>query len=203
MVKKAGITAAALFLLTSVGMAQDNRFDVSLNVVGVLSKHSEGSGIVLAPTQAGGFLGTIRLRFTPKASVEMNYGRTKNAQIYSAPPFDFRIQSTVSEFTGAFLFSPFQTAKLEPFLVAGTGVLVFNPDATFINSNPGSLGAVRQNEIAWLYGVGADYRFFSRFSLRLQYRGLFYSAPDFRVTRLFTGSKGHMAEPSAGIVFRF
>jgi hypothetical protein len=38
----------------------------------------------------------------------------------------------------------------------------------------------------------------------LQYRGLLYKAPDFRVpSLLFTGAKGHMAEPSAGIVLKF
>jgi hypothetical protein len=40
-------------------------------------------------------------------------------------------------------------------------------------------------------------------ALRLQYRGLIYKAPDFNVQNLFTGAKGHMAEPSVGIVVKF
>ena len=40
-------------------------------------------------------------------------------------------------------------------------------------------------------------------ALRLQYRGLLYKAPDFKVQNLFTGDQGHLAEPSAGIVIKF
>jgi hypothetical protein len=41
-------------------------------------------------------------------------------------------------------------------------------------------------------------------ALRLQYRGLLYKVPDFHVPSLFfTGAKGHMAEPSVGIVVKF
>jgi opacity protein-like surface antigen len=203
MVKNAAMVVAAVFLLTSIGLGQDNRFDVSLSAAGVLSKRSEGNGAVLTPTQAGGVVASLRLRFNLKTSVEVNYGRTKNSQNYAASSLDYRIQSTISEFTGAVLFSPLQTAKLEPFLLVGAGALVFNPNSTFVDSNPAFIGAVRQTEIAWLYGAGADYRLFSRFALRLQYRGLVYSAPDFGVTNLFTGSKGHMAEPSVGLVFKF
>ncbi len=40
-------------------------------------------------------------------------------------------------------------------------------------------------------------------ALRLQYRGLVYKAPSFNVQNLFTGARGHMAEPSVGIVVKF
>jgi hypothetical protein len=30
-----------------------------------------------------------------------------------------------------------------------------------------------------------------------------YKAPDFKVQNLFTGARGHMAEPSVGIVVKF
>ena len=68
----------------------------------------------------------------------------------------------------------------------------------------------KQTELAYLYGAGVDYRLPWRFALRLQYRGLLYKAPDFKVNPITgsavnfsTGSKGHMAEPSIGLVFRF
>jgi hypothetical protein len=41
-------------------------------------------------------------------------------------------------------------------------------------------------------------------ALRLQYRGLVYRSPDFGVPgRFFTGTRGHMAEPSIGIAVKF
>jgi len=64
-------------------------------------------------------------------------------------------------------------------------------------------GATGQRALAFLYGGGADYRLRKAFALRVQYRGLIYKAPDFDVPSLYTGVNGHMAEPSAGIVFKF
>jgi len=40
-------------------------------------------------------------------------------------------------------------------------------------------------------------------SLRAEYRGYVYKAPDFNLAGLNTDSWTHIAQPSAGIVFRF
>ncbi len=201
---KAGITTAvALFLLTTIGLGQSNRFDVSLGPAAIASKQSSGNGVVQTPTNSRGFLASLRLRLGPKGSLEVNYGRAKNDQKYSGPPLDYRVHSTVAEFTGAVLFSPFETKKLEPFVLGGAGVLVFTPQTTFVNSIEIPIGADRQTPVAFLYGGGADYRFYHRLAVRLQYRGLFYKAPDFKVRNLNTGAYGHLAEPSVGIVFKF
>jgi hypothetical protein len=70
----------------------------------------------------------------------------------------------------------------------------------------------KESQIALMYGGGVDCTIpkFHRFALRLQYRGFLYNAPDFKVDAttgaslsFFTGARGHMAEPSAGLVFRF
>ena len=78
-----------------------------------------------------------------------------------------------------------------------------------------NLPASQQTKPAFLYGGGFDWRIFSSvplirrsvvtnyLALRLQYRGLVYKAPDFKVQNLFTGARGHMAEPSIGIVVKF
>jgi hypothetical protein len=203
MLKKAGIAVAAILLLTSIALGQDGRFEFSLNGAGVLSKESDGNGIRLTPTQGWGVLATLGLKLAPKHSLELNYARTKDSQIYNAPPFVYRIPSTISEFSGAYIFRPLQTKKLEPFLLAGAGALVFNPDDTLVNGNQLGIGARRQTKPAFLYGVGVDYPVFQRFAVRLQYRGIFYTAPDFRVTNLVTSARGHFAEPSVGVVFKF
>jgi opacity protein-like surface antigen len=73
-----------------------------------------------------------------------------------------------------------------------------------------NLNTVQQTEGALLYGGGVDYRLFGRLALRLQYRGFVYGSPDFKVNSstngaisFVTSTKGHMAEPSIGLVFRF
>ena len=77
-----------------------------------------------------------------------------------------------------------------------------------------TIPASRQTKPAFLYGgesIGesspacpsfADH-VSSHLALRLQYRGLLYKAPDFKVQNLFTGDRGHMAEPTIGVVVRF
>jgi len=215
MFKKAGLAVAALFVLASTAVGQaGNRFDVALGFEGVFPKQTSANGIVLSPTNSGGFLGTFRWRFAEKHSIEINYARTNDSQIYKTPN-TFRIQSNVTEWTGAYVFSPMETKKFEPFVFGGAGILVFNPFSTFVNTVQVPVPSTRQTEFAVLYGVGVDYRVFSsvpglrkaalapHLALRIQYRGLFYKVPNFNNPNLFTGSRGHLAEAAAGLVIKF
>jgi hypothetical protein len=215
MFKRAGLAAAALFLLTSAAVGQEsNRVDIGFSAAGLLPKQNTANGIVQTSTKSGAFLGTARWRFTAKHSVEANYARGNDSQIYTTSNI-FRIQSRITELTGAYVFSPVETEKLEPFVFAGAGVLVFNPFNTFINTIPVPIASVKQTEFAVLYGAGVDYKIFSsipgirrtslapHLALRLQYRGLFYKAPNFKNPSLFTGSRGHAAEAAIGVVFKF
>src|SRR5207245_5841905 len=90
-----------------------------VSAAAVLSKKSVGNGVVQTPTNARGILATLRLRFSPQSSMEVTYGRTNNSQKYTTSALDYRIQADVTEFSGAYVFSPFETEKLEPFFLAG------------------------------------------------------------------------------------
>ncbi len=201
MLKKAGIVVAVL-LVTAIGLGQENRLEVSLSAAAVVSKQTKGNGVVQSPTASLGIIGSLRVRLTGTSALEFSYGRTKNTQKYTSD-LDFRIPATISEFTGAYVFTPFHTSKFQPFLFGGAGALVFNPNDSFINGIESSVGEKRQIRPGYLYGGGVDYHLVSRVSLRVQYRGLFYSAPNFKSSSLFTGGMGHMAEPAAGLVFKF
>jgi len=221
--RKARMAAAILFFLTTIALGQDGHFDVSVNGAGVFTKESNGNGIAQSATNGANFFGTFRVKFKAKHSLLFNYGRAKNTQIHqSSSAFDFHILAKATEYTGAYAYTPFQKGRFAPFVLAGAGALIFSPRDTVlvvadvsnnvISRFETSIGAAKQTEIAFLYGVGVDYRLpvFSRLSLRLQYRGLFYNAPDFKVDAssgnslsLSTGARGHMAEPSIGLVFRF
>ncbi len=217
MVRRSGMAVTALFLLASLAWAQDNTYEISLGGSAVFSKQSTGNGTVLTPTNSGAILVTGRYRFTEHSSVEINYSHTSNSQIYFSAPLTYRIQGTIAEYSGAYVFSFHQSPKLEPFVFAGAGALVFYPGYNFntVNGVQTYLPASQQTQPAFLYGGGFDYRIFSSvpfirrssltkyLALRLQYRGLVYKAPAFNVQNLFTGARGHMAEPSAGIVFKF
>jgi outer membrane immunogenic protein len=212
-----GIAVGTVFLITSIALGQDNRFDVSLNGGAVVTSTSTGNGTTLTPTKSGQVLITGRYRFSARSSVELNFGHTANSQIYFSSPLTYRIMDTISEYSGAYVFSFFQSRTLEPFAFAGAGALVFYPGYSFntINGVQTNLPAAQQTKPAFLYGAGVDWKIFYRvplvrrfsftdhLALRLQYRGLLAKAPDFNVQNLFTGARAHMAEPTIGIVVKF
>ncbi len=218
MLRRSGIVMAAFFLLTCIAWAQDNTYEVSLGGAAVLSKGSTGNGTTLDPTNSGAVVVTARYRFSDHHSVEINYAHTENSQIYFASPLTYRIQGTIAEYSGAYVYSFHESKKLEPFVFAGGAALIFYPGYNFnyVNNVQTYLPASQQTKPAFLYGGGVDWKVFAsvpilrrspmlsnHLALRLQYRGLIYKAPDFKIQNLFTGAKGHMAEPSVGIVVKF
>ena len=212
-----GIVVAALFLFTSVGLSQDNRFDVSLSGGPVIPNKPVGNGTTLTPTKSGVVLLTARYRFSERSSVELNFVHTSDSQIYSTPPLTYRILNTISEYSGAYVFSFHQSARVEPFVFVGAAAVVFYPGYSLntVNDVLTTIPASQQSKPAFLYGGGLDYRIFSsvpfirrtslsnHLALRLQYRGLLFKAPDFKVQNLVTGAREHMAEPTIGIVVKF
>jgi len=220
MLRRASVVLAAVFLLTSLAVSQDDgHFDASFNGAAVFTKESDGNGIRQSATIGSNYFGTFRAKFNAKHSLVFNYGRAKDSQIYQAA-FDFHVLTTISEYSGAYVYSPFQKGRFEPFVLVGAAALRFNPNSTwvflpdFANDVPDrisiNLGAAKQTELAVLYGAGVDYQLYGRLALRLQYRGFVYQAPDFKVTTasggavsFATASRSHMAEPSIGLVFRF
>jgi opacity protein-like surface antigen len=111
-----------------------------------------------------------------------------------------RIQSNVHEITGAAVATVPYFGRLRPFVLGGGGVLVFDPTG---NDGATSFGASTQTRGTFLYGAGADYFLTNHWGLRAEYQGLFYKVPDFNVPGLNPDSWTHVAQPSAGIVFRF
>ncbi len=109
----------------------------------------------------------------------------------------------VTELSGHLVVRPFRRGHWEPFFLGGGGILAFGPNNSTIDGITTAIGAVRQIQPAVLYGVGTDYRISQFVALRLQYRGLFYKPPDFKVPTLLTGGTGHIAEPTIGIAVNF
>ena len=195
----------AVILVAAAAHAQAG-LDVSVSGAAVFSRttNAASSSISDTPTKSGDVFGTVRYHFKPHHAAELNLGHTKNSQIFTVPPDTYRVMTGIFEYTAAYVFTPFNGKKWDPFLMAGGGGLMFGAGNTYIDGNQISLGAKSSNSLAVLYGVGTDYRVFTHLALRLQYRGLIFRNPDFGLTsRFYTGAKGHMAEPAVGIVVKF
>ncbi|HTJ85916.1 MAG TPA: outer membrane beta-barrel protein [Terriglobales bacterium] len=202
--RTAGLAMMIFVLALTTAKAQD-RLDLSVSGAAVFSKSvsSTTSGLTLAPADSGAVFGTVRYHFNHLHAAEFNVGHTVSSQLFQRPPETFKVRTTITEFSAAYVLTPLQGKRLEPFLFAGAGALRWYPENQYINGNSAFFGAYTQTSLAFLYGGGADYRLWRRLGLRMQYRGLIFRAPDFGVSDFFISAKGHMAEPSAGIVVKF
>ena len=197
--------AAAWFVVATAAQAQIG-LDVALSGTGVFSKStsSSTSNVSNHPTNSVAVLGSIGYHFNQHHAIELGLGHTNNSQLFTVPPDTYRLKTGIFEYTVAYVFSPFTRGRWTPFLLAGGGGLGFNVDSAYIDTIPIQLGKIRQDRPSFVYGAGTDYRIAPHVALRLQYRGLFFRAPDFGLSNLFyTGARGHMAEPGFGIVARF
>ena len=155
MFNRVGFAIAILVTAISTAAAQDvAHFDASVAWAAAFSKTSTSysGGVVLKPTTSGAVLGTFRYHFNRMHGLEVNIARTANSQKYFIGPDNFRVNSDVAEYSGAYVFSPFRTAKLEPFLLGGAGALRFNPGNTYIDGFQAAFGAAKQTSLAFLYG---------------------------------------------------
>ena len=199
--------AVLLIAMAPLAAAQElKRFDLSVSAGGVFNKtvSSSNGNVSDSPTNSLAYFGSFRYHVAPKHAFEVSIGRSSNSQLFSIPPNTYRIATSVTQYTGAYVFSPFSTERWQPFLLAGAGGLHFYPGNVTIDTFPTSVGTVTQTSLAFLYGLGTDYHAWRLLSVRLQYRGFIFKEPDFKVPALFfTGARAHMAEPSVGIVFKF
>ena len=190
---------AFIFLFIASGIAQDYKSEVSVQGTANLPKNSDNLDIPHEATKSGGFLIGYRYNFNRWLAAEANYGYDRNTQFYFGGT-SARVQSDIHQFTGEAVVKLPTFARLQPYALAGAGALVFDPTG---NAGGSFAGATLEAKGAFVYGVGAKYAFTRHLSLQAEYRGLVYKAPSFNLAGLNTDSWTQIAQPSAGIVFRF
>lgn len=176
----------------------NSKKEISVGYAGLFSRQSFGNSIQLNPTQQGGVQIQAGYRFAKHQGIVLTYGMATNTQKYSDGT-DARVKTWVHEATAAYVLKATPSGPFQPFVLGGGGMLFFNPKEV----NDSSIDVSRQGRPTILYGVGADYHLSPRLAIRSQYRGLIYNAPDFGTSDLTTDKKGHIAEPSVSIVFKF
>jgi outer membrane immunogenic protein len=198
-IKRTAVVVGILALMSITAVAQENRSEISIQGTGFFTKDTDGDGIRQHATDTGGFLIGYRYNFNRWLAGEANYGYDRNTQIYFGGT-GARVESNIHQITGSAVVKLPSLARLQPYALAGGGALVFDPTG---NTGGNFGGATTETRGAFVYGAGADYAFTRHISLRAEYRGYVYKAPDFNLAGLNTDSWTHIAQPSAGIVFRF
>jgi len=195
-------TVLGILVSASGAAAQEGRWqEVGIQGTGFFTKDSSGNGINQHTTDTGGFLLSYRYHFNRWLAADASYGYARNTQENFTSSGPFSVQANVHQATGALVVTaPHRIFRLNPFVLAGAGALVFDPTA---NAGGFVSGGQSQTRAAFVYGGGADYELGRHFMLRAEYRGYVYERPDFGLDALHSGATAHTAQPSAGIVFRF
>lgn len=201
--KKLFLIAVICFLASEASLAQENRSEFAIQGGGVFTRSTSGNSVTSqTATNTAGFLFSYRYHLSEKVSFEGAYGFDRSTQKYNLTSQNFNIPSNNHELMLALVPSlrSFGKRRFSPYLLIGGGAFVFSPANTQSNTLS---GAQTQTKGALLYGGGLNYALAKRVSLRLEYRGLLYSAPDFGFGGLNTNSATHSAQPSIGLSFRF
>jgi opacity protein-like surface antigen len=193
------VTVVLLLGVSTASAQVENPSRISIQGIGMFTKGSDGNGIRQEASKSSGFLAGYSYQFNRWASVEGNYGYSRNTQNFIATAGTTGIQSNVHQFTGAFVAHlPVYSSRVEPYALAGTGALMFDP-----TDNNAVAGAERQSKAVFLYGGGVNWGLTSKIGLRTEYRGFIYQTPDFGISSLNLDKVTHLAQPSAGLYFRF
>jgi outer membrane immunogenic protein len=105
------------------------------------------------------------------------------------------VDSRSHEVSAAYVLR-FPMKRWTPFVLAGAGALVFQPNSFSL--------ADTQARAAGVYGAGADINLSQHVFVRAEYRGLIYNSPTFGLTALSGADRiTHRAEPSIGFGYRF
>jgi len=194
-----GAVMVAVLLFGASAAAQDGRSQVTAQATATIIKDSTGQGISQEATRSGGFLVGYSYQFHRWAGVEANYGYTRDSHRYAGGFGPSEIRSDIHQVTGSFvLHVPLETSIVRPYALAGAGALIFNPrDEVTLQ------GADQQARGVFLYGGGVNFDLVRNFGVRAEYRGFLYKAPDFKSLSLDVDKFTHLAQPSAGVYFRF
>ena len=178
------------------GAAQEtDRSEVSVQAFGSFVKTTTSNGVRQSASDSGGVLANYRFFFTNNQGVEVNYGYSRNSQLYSSPEGAWGGDSNQHEVTAAYVYRR-RMHGFTPFAEAGVGAIVFDPVNSFAASS--------QARAAFVYGAGADFSLSSHLFLRAEYRGFVYNSPTFGLSAGEGDDRvTHRAEPSVGFGYRF
>ena len=113
-----------------------------------------------------------------------------------------RVLSNNAEVIGSYIFRLPANDRVKPYAMFGGGMIRFSPvDGGFTTGGTPS----SETKPAFAYGFGTDLKFTDHWGVRLQYRGLVRTAPDFKLASEPFGTQlhTHVAEPSLQLVYHF
>ncbi len=194
---------------------QLDRVDIAVSAVGILNSDSSGNAIVdgqsttvnLHPGNTVGVLATIRYIKSPLLGFELNYGQARYTDTFTPfgilpppgqPAAAGGVQQNAAEYTAGYVAHLRPLCVVIPFASVELGTIAFRP------TPGGGEGLIKQARAAYYYSIGAEKTVFSpHFGVRVQFRQVFFKAPDFETNYLTIQQRTSTLEPGIGFYLHF
>ncbi len=189
------------FLFCSAAQAQKVLRNDEASVGGFyqFTSTASGNGISDTASKSLGGEASFRHSFHWWLGYEASYDYTRFSDFYSGQAFGY--QHNLHQFNGDYYVHGPKAFGIQPFAVAGVSGVVFSPT---LNGGQNTPWQIRPGAN---FGAGINYPLLtSHLGVRLQYRGVYYEAPDFSpngLPALSTNSYRLTSEPLAGVYIRF
>ncbi len=189
------------FLFCSAAQAQKVLRNDEASVGGFyqFTSTASGNGISDTASKSLGGEASFRHSFHWWLGYEASYDYTRFSDFYSGQAFGY--QHNLHQFNGDYYVHGPKAFGIQPFAVAGVSAVVFSPT---LNGGQNTPWQIRPGAN---FGAGINYPLLtSHLGVRLQYRGVYYEAPDFSpngLPALSTNSYRLTSEPLAGVYIRF
>ncbi len=178
------------------------RIDLGVSGAGIFTTNTNGPNYLgqtvhLVPSNTFGPLVQIHYTSSPLIGLEINYGFPRYTDNYTYSSFVLGAQSQHAEITLGYLVHAGSFFGFQPFASVGGGGIDFRP------TKGGGQGLPGQLRGAFYYSVGAEEPVFGHLGIRIQFRQVFYGAPDYNQNYLANNQRAVSTEPAAGFYLRF
>lgn len=180
-----------------LGVQAAGQFTSSTSGTVTIPAVDQGQVVTQSASSTVGALVTLRYSPRPYLGAEINGGYARYTENYNVPPG--QIQTQANEFTFGYLVTPpYAIFGVKPYASAGVGLIRFAPTAG------GGQEAPSMVRPAYYYNLGLQQNIFGgRFGLRVGFRQLFYTAPDFYQNYLTINKHVVTSEPVIGVYVHF
>jgi opacity protein-like surface antigen len=188
----------------SLGAGGQGIFPASTFTRSLALANSPNVGTQAASNSIGG-LGDVRYDFGRHSAFDLSFTFNRSTQYYyPSTQFLNFVQSNNLEIIGSYIIRLPAKEHLKPYFLIGGGAVHFSPNNNFSTG----IAPSSQMKPAFAYGFGTDFPFSDRWAVRLQYRGLVMSEPNFGLATndpngFGTGLKMHVVEPSIAVIYHF
>jgi opacity protein-like surface antigen len=148
----------------------------------------------------------VRYDFGKHSAVGVALTINRNTEYFSNQyGTTYHVQTNNGELIGTYIFRLPATEKFKPYAMVGGGMVRFAPNN---DSNTGNQPSP-SNKPAFAYGFGGDFKMSDHWGIRVQYRGLVRTSPDFKLSSsdvqntFGTLKKTHVPEPAIEVFYHF